>query len=166
LRLRRKESVDKKIILGALFLLIIQIIFFVFEFENSNIHNPQNQIQIGKITFKRDTVRKKSQSSISWEDSELEENVLAYDSILTLEGSSAKIELLNNTKITLHENTLIVIEPLPQGDEDPKDLFLERGFLQTQIKQKNLKLGSQNWIFEATPGSEITLKSLKDQKME
>lgn len=123
----------------------------------------QTHSTLGQVIKTHENVRRKHSDSIAWQDTEVNENLQAYDSILTLDQSSAQIKLLGDINITLHENTLIVIEPLEE--ENPKFNFKE-GMIASKIQQKSLKLGAKNWTIEAKPGTQLSLKSLIDDKLE
>jgi hypothetical protein len=158
--------VDRYLVTGAISLLIIEL-FVLFD-NNSWIHfsnkNNDSQNSIGKMLDVREKVRKKSQHSIAWEDSLPNDILKPYDSILTLESSSARLSLSKDIQLTLHENTLIVIEP--EEDLSQSSLSFEKGFLISKVKQKNLRLGTTEWTILAQPGTDLSLKSLNDKKLE
>lgn len=108
-------------------------------------------------------MRRKRSDSIAWQDTEPQQTLQAYDSILTLDQSSAKIKLHGDVQITLHENTLIVLEPL---ENDQPIVNFNDGLILSKIKQKSLKLGAKNWTIEAQPGTQLSLKSLAGEKLE
>ncbi len=159
---------DRHLIFGALALLILEITILAGDPSwLSHTHSKEKNTKpaLGRVIHVKEKVRKKNQDSIAWQNSHNNENLLAYDSLLTLKGSSAKIELINDVQITLHENTLIVIEPIEDKSETSK-MHFNKGFLESKIRQKNLKLGTDDWTIAAEPGTDLSIKSLENNQLE
>ena len=159
---------DRYLLTGAFALLILEVYVLFSDLNGLNIKDFQqknaNQY-VGQVIQTRESVRRKQNDSIAWQDTQVNQNLQAYDSILTLDQSSAQIKLHGDIQITLHENTLIVLEPL-EDEEDSPSINFNEGLILSKIKQKSLKLGARNWTIEAKPGTDLSLKSLNEDKLE
>ncbi len=71
--------------------------------------------RIGAITFKKKDARRKYQSQVIWEDLGRDSPVYNNDTIRTAELSEAVIKLTDGTKITIDENSMILLELSGQG---------------------------------------------------
>lgn len=166
--LYRLKRVDRYLLSGAFALLFLEIFILSNDLnwiKINDLDESHNQTVIGKVLHVQDKVRRKKQDSIAWHDSFIHQNLKAYDSILTLDQSSAEIKLQNDIHITLHENTLIVLEPLKNKNDDPR-LQFDKGMIVSRIKQRSIKFGSKFWNIKAEPGTDLSLKSLADNKLE
>ncbi|MCB0351750.1 MAG: FecR domain-containing protein, partial [Bdellovibrionales bacterium] len=161
---------DKKLITGALALLIIQIALLAFDVNfdlaGHDSREKSHAKDIGVVTIKKQNVKKRSQGSVVWEDSERGSRLKSNDSILTLENSSAQIELSNDIKIDLQENTLIVLEPQKDQNTDSFRIRFSRGHVRSQTSNQKLELKSETWDIAAAPGSTISLKGLEGDRLE
>jgi FecR protein len=162
---------DNKLISGAILLLILQAFLLIADvdlypqstenFTSSTQHSP-----IGVIINKRQDVKRRSQGSIVWEESSSADTLLSFDSLLTLDNSSAKIQLENDIEIDLHENTLIVIEPNEKQENGSLKVRFNRGNLLSKNKNKALQLGTSDWQISVTPGTGLSLKSVDNENVE
>lgn len=136
-----------------------------FEFQKTEELQKQS---LGNIEQLTNNVRRKLEHSFIWEESEKEESLYAYDSILTLENSTAKVKLDGDIQIKLYENTLIVIEPTLNTNKNDKSIHLKfsKGDLRSVLKNKELMLSSKNWNFKAQKGSDIAFRNLKGDELE
>jgi hypothetical protein len=158
--------VDKYLVSLAFFLLCLECGWLAEDLnlvdlpwlKTSYMSDPHDSL--GEIKFIKKNVRRKSNSSLVWEDTHDAQKVFAYDSVLTLDQSAAEINLHNSTVITLHENTLVSIEPLATNDpEGPVRLRFGRGALQAHLGREPASFGAGSWIVEAQPQSKITVRS-------
>lgn len=148
------------VLLGDLGLLPISL----FEFQK--VEWVRNEV-LGKIEYSTNSVKRKPQHSFVWEETETKEQLFQYDSVLTLENSSATVELEGDISIKLFENTLIVIEPAEKTNNDKNiHLHFAKGDLRSILKSKKLKLKSKDWQFTAEKGSDIAFRSLPNDQME
>jgi len=120
---------------------------------------------LGTITLVKRNVRKKSHSSLVWEDTKGAQNVFAYDSVLTLDQSAAEVSLNSGTSISLHENTLVSIEPPSQEDSrGPVRLHFRKGSINAALGRELATVDAGDWVVEAGAQSKITVRSKgKDQ---
>lgn len=125
------------------------------------------RIEVGSIENIGNHVRRKLEHSFIWEDSKEKEGLYSYDSILTLDNSTADIKLSGDINIKLYENTLIVIEP-PLKDLRDNSIHLKfaKGDLRSILKKRDLKLSSKNWSFNAKSGSDVSFRSLPGDQLE
>ncbi|MBC85914.1 MAG: hypothetical protein CL677_01955 [Bdellovibrionaceae bacterium] len=169
-----KLGMDKYLISGSLVLLLVQVFVLMTDLNllpaewglnKKSQHNTE--VIMGTIQSKHNNVRKKMNSSVYWEAGQEKDTLHAYDSILTLNNSSAQIILKNEVKLNLHENTLIVLEP----SEEKKNANLvlmqfNKGRLRATTGAQKLKFSNKSWTIEAAHGSELSLRSVDDEKVE
>jgi len=164
--------VDRYLLFGAFVLLILEITLFLGDlgvlpftpFEQQFIETEEQKV--GQIKKVNQNVRHKSKGSIIWKRSLPSDELYLFDSILTLNNSSAEISLYEDTQIQLDEETLIEISPLKE--DQPEHLYLKflRGTLISHNQSKNLTIQSGKWVLKARPGSEINMRALNKNKME
>ncbi|MCC7404080.1 MAG: hypothetical protein IT288_06735 [Bdellovibrionales bacterium] len=163
---------DRKLLIGALALLFIEITLLlgdlgVLPFDPLHLRpTPALTREIGRVVNVNQSVRRKVQGSLIWENSTADDQLYAFDSILTLTNSSAKVQLQGDVQLQLNENTLVVLEPLSQDRLDHLRLRFTRGTLRSRAGQKNLQLATGEWTLDAQAGSEISLRTLDDGKLE
>jgi hypothetical protein len=116
---------------------------------------------LGQITIVKKDVRKKSNSSLVWEDTRDSQKVFAFDSVLTLDQSATEVSLNSGSKITLHENTLVSIEPIGSSGKSggPVRLRFHRGTVKANMGREPASLDTGDWVVEAEPQSKITIRS-------
>lgn len=154
-------ALELAVLLGDLGLLP----YSIFQFQKEEIQNKQS---LGHISQLSNNVRRKLEHSFIWEESEKKQELYSYDSILTLENSTAKVKLDGDINIKLYENTLIVIEPQDDAQKSDSSIHLKfaKGDLRSILKQKQLKLSSKNWNFTANKGSDVSFRSLQGEDLE
>jgi hypothetical protein len=162
---------DRKLIVGALALLFIQIFLLVSDLDIYPGHeesgaSPAANHRIGWLVDKKQNVKRRVQGSVVWEDSEKSDTLLGNDSILTLENSSAQLELDNNVRINLHENTLVVLEPPGEEADESLRIRFSRGNLLAKNGGQKIRVGSGEWQLQALPGTDLSLKTLDNEKVE
>ena len=168
----RIDSVDRYLLSGALTLLILEVALLlgdlgILPFDPLHLH-PVTAItqKIGLVEQVNQNVRRKSQGSLIWQSSLPADQLYAFDSLLTLSNSSAKIKLDGDIQLQLSENTLVVLEPFEEGKTEHLRLKFARGTLRSQTGGKELKVVAGDWTLEAKAGSEISLRTLGLEKME
>ncbi len=102
-------------ILGALCVMIISFYFLHKEFT-SKIKKSGGEV-IGTITFKKKSASRKYSESVVWEEIATESPIYNYDSVRTLEYSSAVLSLKDGTRIELDEKTMLVVMLSAKGIE-------------------------------------------------
>src|SRR5262245_10421567 len=98
----------------------------------TKVNSVKTQTYIGEVVTARQYVRRRAFDSNIWEDSGSSEPLYENDSILTLNGSSAKLRLHSDINLELHENTLVVLETVPTNPDQPFRLKFSRGDIRTQ----------------------------------
>ena len=160
---------DRYLVSGALLLLILEVGILLNELDviqlTSTRYESQNQTPIGELTSSYKQVRRRSQKSLIWEDTQIQQSLFAFDSILTLKNSRAQVQLENNVKLKIYENTLVVLEPTSEKQGDRIRVNFRRGNLLSK-SQKSYTLGAGNWTIDAESGSELSLKSREEGKIE
>lgn len=162
---------DKWLLSGASLLLILECLFFLGDPILGNLgifeaNSKSTSTTIGKITYSFHNVKQKNHDSLVWQDSPADTPLYAYDSVLTLKNSSAKLKLQGDIQLDVRQNTLVVLEP-PKADTD-KNLLLRfsRGNLRGRTKNQSFRMGHGEWSFEATPGTDVSLRSLGEDNVE
>ena len=117
---------DRKLLWGASLLLVIEIIVLMADVDlirlpglSFNTSAPKSK-ELGRLTYRRSMVRKKSVDSLVWQETQNQDALYQHDRVLTLDQSEAQLELADDVKIHLYENTLVVIEPPEDNKEDGK----------------------------------------------
>ncbi len=115
---------------------------------------------VGKLTQTKRNVRRRIKDSIVWEESAPEDSVYNHDSILTLSQSSATLELGNLSRISLSENTLIMVElPDIQGDSRIR-LKFSKGDIKTRTTARKMQITTKSFTIDASEGAELNLRSV------
>lgn len=161
---------DRYLISGVIGLLIFQILFLlnnlgiIHLYENSSSSNFGNKQVIGKLVQKTSSVKRKGIDSIIWEDSDTHDPLYKLDSVLTLDHSTANLSLQGDVNLTIYENTLVVLEPLDETDDALRVRF-HRGQMRSR-NQQNYLISTGVWSFSAAKGSELSLRSLLNDRLE
>jgi len=166
--------VDKYLVSLALLLLCIECGWLAEDLHllnvpllNKTLAGSNRNGSLGELTLVKKNVRKKSNSSLVWEDTENSSQVFAYDSVLTLDQSTAEITLNSGTSITLHENTLVSIEPPSSRDgSGPVRLKFHRGSMNAHLGRDPASVDAGDWVVEAEPKSKISVRSTGSDKFE
>jgi hypothetical protein len=161
---------DRKLIAVTSLFLFLQVALLLTDWPLVSSSDKKNDTSsatpIGYVLETKQAVKRRSHNSVVWEDSGAAETLLSYDSLLTLENSSAELNLQGDVHLSIHENTLIVLEPPLADNPNLLRIRFSRGQLLTQNKNRALQLDTQEWSLEAKPGSAISLKSLNGDKVE
>lgn len=122
---------------------------------------------LGKILKSRSQVRKKAQDSLIWEETKTEQNLFAYDSVLTLNQSTAEITLQGDSRISMNENTLVVIEPPRNGEADgPLRLRFKKGNLQARSGRSPQSIETEEYVVEASRDTKMNIRTTDDDKIQ
>lgn len=165
---------DRKLLLTAITFLILEVFILLgdlgivpwqlFQFDS---HNSIQRKKIGEVISIHQNVRRKFEDAILWEGSSSSDDLYSYDSILTLSNSSAKLKLEGDIQLELHENTLVVLQPVDDESNDSSiRLGFNKGNMRSQARKKGLKLITKDWKLEAEKGSDISLRALSGDKLE
>lgn len=163
---------DRKLIIIAILAFLIEATYLAFDLEwlhwpSSRLASEnRNEHPLGEIEYVHSDVRRRGFESAFWEDSSSRDHLFANDSILTLKGSAAQLKLAGDVHLNLHENTLIVIEPLSESEDQTFRLHFEKGDLRSHTANRNVALKSGEWVITAQSGSDISLRSVEGQNLE
>ncbi len=125
--------------------------------DSSVAHQGQS---LGMVKQTKHKVRTRPNSSLVWEETLNTQNLYAYDSVLTLDESSADLSLRGDSLITLNENTLVTIEPTDNADEKkPIRIRFKQGTLRANFSREPQSIQSGEWVVEATANTKFTLRS-------
>jgi hypothetical protein len=132
--------------------------------------NEDGEILLGKITLTKKEVRLRSTSSLVWEETQSTQKLFAYDSVLTLDQSGAELDLKGSAHVTLHENTLVTIEPPFEKSENvgspkkdgPVRLHFKHGTMLASSGREPQSVDTGDYVIEAQSNSKITVRSRGD----
>jgi len=130
----------------------VLIAALIYSFESERFSKHSGPI-LGSITLKNRDVEARHKDSLSFEKGYIHQDVLAYDSILTLDQSKAEVTLYTGDVISVDENSLVVIEP-PAGPSSPIRVIPKKGSYKVFLK-KGHTIDTGNRIL--APESESTL---------
>ncbi|MCR8648200.1 FecR family protein [Leptospira interrogans] len=150
-----------------LFLLIFNIVLFtgVFIYDYTRYGYQGSQKVIGTILYKSNTTRRKYDSEVVWKEIEVGNSVQNRDTIVTSEGSQAKIRLLDGSEIMIAENSMIFIDYL----DNRANLEISAGGLQVTRKSDNkentssLGIRSGDGVLKLVEGV-VNVEKKKDQR--
>src|SRR6185437_5743031 len=100
---------DRKLIWVTSALLVLQISLLLADWpplatgDGAKSYAPATPI--GYVLETKQTVKRRARNAVVWEDSGADETLLSYDSLLTLENSSAELNLQGDVHLSIHENT-------------------------------------------------------------
>lgn len=163
---------DRYLLSGATTLLILEVALLlgdlgIIPLDPLHLNSLSiNQQKIGSILQINQNVRRKTKGSLIWEDSVPKDQLYSFDSLLTLSNSSAKIELNEDIQLQLHENTLVVLEPIEAGKDEHLRLKFARGTMRSRTRDQKIDFQAGELVIEAGAGSDINLRSVGDEKIE
>lgn len=129
--------------------------------SRSSIEKP-----IGVLSHTKRNVRRRVQDSIIWEESAAKDSIYNHDSILTLSQSTALLELDNQSKISLSENTLILVElPDEQGDSRIR-LKFSKGDIKTRALARKMEISTKSFTIDAAEDTDLNLRSVGEETVE
>ncbi len=160
---------DRYLLSGSLFLLALEVCVLLSDFGVIDLHHFENKSSkeklVGFLDQTHEDVRRKAMASPFWENSQTQDPLYSFDSVLTLKNSSAHIELINHTHLEIFENTLVVIEPIENDPQKRMRLHLRDGHIRSQSKE-DLSLISQNWSLDVSAESDLSLRLLTDHQLQ
>lgn len=163
---------DRQLILTTIFLILLQMALL---FSNTywwpgegwlNNESKSEHSEIGTVVQSENKVKRRNQGSVVWEDAVPSDVLISYDSVMTLNDSSADIELNNQVKVQLHENTLVVLEPDESADSEVMRLRFSKGTLQSKTDSESMEIFSDEWQMKVEPGTELSLKGIDGKNVE
>lgn len=163
---------DRYLIAGAVLLLTLEITYLITDLGSGNAKLARTGLaaasstQIGEMKRTENQVRRRNQSSLVWDESQSKDTLFEFDSILTLKDSTAQIHLQGGTVLNLDENTLVVLEPSPQGKSGSLRIRFSKGTLRSKNPGQRLALAAETWTLDATQGSELSLVGLDSGEFE
>lgn len=163
---------DRYLLSGATTLLILEVALLlgdlgIIPIDPLHLNSLSiSQQKIGSILQINQNVRRKTKGSLIWEDSVPKDHLYSFDSLLTLSNSSAKIEINKDIQLQLHENTLVVLEPIERGKDEHLRLKFARGTMRSRTRDQKIDFQAGELIIEAGAGSDINLRSVGDEKIE
>ncbi|MBM9576554.1 FecR domain-containing protein [Leptospira sp. 201903070] len=171
-----------------LVLLVFNIVLFtsIFLYDYTQYGYKGNQKVIGTILYKSNTIQRKFDSEVVWKDIDAGNSIQNRDTILTTEGSQAKLKLLDGTEILIAENSMIFIDYLdnranleisvgglqvtrrPENKENPSSLGIRSGDgvlklvegivnVEKKKNQKNLEYAVLSGSIKADPSNPVLL---------
>ncbi len=164
-----RKSRDRKIIAFLVVAVIVELFLLlahsgVIQFGSST--SNSDGLRAGVIAKTHNYLRRRSLNSLVWENSNRDEVVNYYDSVLTLKESTAVLKLDNNTEVELSENTLITIDPPEEGHDGEIRLRFVRGNMAARNPFSASKIASDEWTVELKKGSEVELREVGDKGVE
>lgn len=163
---------EKKLLYSAIVLFLIELTIFSADlgflpisiFQSEEVKS--NQPVIGHVERTRETVRKKSQNSIFWQSTNDKDTLNAFDSVLTLENSSAQLQLENDIQLNLNGNTLVVLEPIEKQGHKRFRIQFQKGNLRSRSKNQDFSMSANDWILEAGKGTDVSVTNLSDNDIQ
>lgn len=164
---------DRRILFFAAIILFFQLIWLAAELEFiqipwfSNSRQKSESPVVGKITAVYKNARQRASSEIIWHDGQNNEDIRAYDALLTLQDSAMKIKLNNGSELSLSENTLVFIEPLEGKNHDERiRIRFAHGSMRSHQGKSDKDFTTQSWEITADATADIQIKALESGKVE
>lgn len=161
---------DRLLVSGALLLLILEIgaLFMGLDDAPEWMRSDRGAFSaksIGHLSRTENQVRRRARNSLVWNESQKTEVVFEYDSVLTLAGSAAQIQLQDQTRLNLDENTLVVLEPNKDRESGSLRIRFSHGSLRSKSGETHLSIDGGSFTLAADKGSELSLVSLNDGRV-
>ena len=154
---RGLQSIERKLIYISL--VGIAFCLYLLQFYNfSNLNSAKLEREIGVISEAQSDIRIKNYAQSLWQSAKSNQKVREGDKIYTGEKSFAMIDLKNESKIELKENSLVEFKKL----NNMNIADLEEGEYRVAVV-KNLKLAVKGQIANIEGQSEIILKVAKNK---
>lgn len=160
---------DKYLITLAILLLFGEGVWLLHDLEiiqtphyfSQNLKSNSNAM--GRVATTKRVVKKRNSDSLVWEDARESDNLFAYDSVITMDHSAAELNLADETKITLQENTLVSIEP-SQNLDQPNALLLhfKKGAFRAVASVSGSQVETGEWTLAVSPKSQIAVHTTGD----
>ncbi len=163
---------DRFLIAGAALLLVFEVAFLVTGLDESSSRSnsfTRSETTIGTLVAKKNSVHRRGTNTLIWDETQASDPLYAYDSVLTLSGSSANLILNGETKLDLDQDTLVVLEPSGQTSDGRLKIRFARGSMRTKnasdplvITGDDLKAALQ---ISTEPGTALHLAGLDDGRL-
>ncbi len=160
---------DKYLVSLAILLFLAESVWLSHDINSTSTNSQSHSLgkSLGKIENFKSQVRKRSQDSLIWENTQIEQPLFAYDSVLTMSQSTADISLQGGSGISMNENTLLTIEPpLPGEANGPLRLRFKKGNIRTIAGREPQSLSAGEYIISAGRDSQVNLRSSGEDKIE
>lgn len=122
--------------------------------------------EAGYVVAVNNDLKKREMDSLIWEETEKNDVLRYYDSVLTLKQSSATLYLKEQTEVHLSENTLVTIEPMDDTSANQIRLKFNKGDLRARNPKLNTIIEAPTFTLNLTEGSEVQLRQTDDKKYE
>lgn len=161
---------DRKIIAILSLALISQVLLLMWHLGwlgdlNRLSENKSRGVYAGQVEKKENQIKKRTSDGLVWEDTEVQEPLYFYDSILTLSQSSAILKLENGTQIHLSENTLVTLEPPSTQNSNEIRIRFDKGLIRARNPFDSTQIANKTVTLTVTPDSEVQIGSRNSEHM-
>ncbi|MGE3975619.1 MAG: hypothetical protein AB7F59_13920 [Bdellovibrionales bacterium] len=163
---------EKRLIVSIILILIGEVVWLLADMKIISISGiTQESVAvsrqlIGEVEDRHYSLKRRYLNSLVWEDTKKAEPLYLYDSVLTLERSSAVLKLHGNTQLKLSENTLVVLEPSTRDGVDQLKIRFSRGDVRSRNPDKSVAVAALTWTVEIQQGSEVQLRTKDEKQLE
>ncbi|MCM2283081.1 MAG: hypothetical protein NDI61_14660, partial [Bdellovibrionaceae bacterium] len=181
---------DRYLVAGAVCLLLLEIFILAADFGDVALDSSRapwaTGQRIGDLKRAENEVRRRGRSSLVWDESQTQDALFAYDSVLTLKDSTAQIRLrapsdphasgqtnaqitpqeTQDTILNLDENTLVVLEPTEESQSGSLRLRFSRGAFRARNPSQAMNIETRSFSLDAKPGTELSLVGLENGNFE
>ncbi|MBX3021595.1 MAG: hypothetical protein KF799_07955 [Bdellovibrionales bacterium] len=158
----RSKFSESKIIAGLIGLLAIEAALLLLHlgiFTFDGMRTTSGEAVAGQIVKSHNQLRRRGINSLVWEKSTNDEVVYFHDSILTLAQSTATLRI-QQTEISLSENTLVTIEPQHEREHGEIRLKFVKGNLQARNPYQATRIDGEAWTVDVHQGSEVEFRQV------
>lgn len=159
---------DRFLIAGAALLLVLEVAFLVTDFDESSTRSnsfTRQERSIGKLVTKTNVVQRRGANTLIWDETQALDPLYAFDSVLTLTGSSARLELEGETVLALDQDTLVVLEPSGESSDGRLKIRFQKGTMRTRNARQPLEISGEETRISTEPGSSLHLANLDDGRL-
>jgi PAS domain-containing protein len=140
---------------------VIQLPFSIF---GDQVGRSSDEKPIAKLIRQDNDVRRRSQHGIAWQSLNQGTPLYANDSVLTLSGSGAVVEVGSSGRVELGENTLIVLEKSRSDASGEIRLRFKRGRIAGRESSGSVTSGEWNLSFREDTKFEI--RAVGEERLE
>jgi hypothetical protein len=165
-------GLEKRLLFIATLLLICEVLWLAADMNIIYISGITKESAvnsrelIGQVEERQFSLKRRYQNSIVWEDTKKDEPLYLFDSVLTLDRSSATLKLHGNTQLKLSENTLVFLEPSSKSGVDQLKIRFSRGDVRSRNPDRDVAVESDTWTVEINKGSEVNLRTKNSKSLE
>ncbi|MEE3080295.1 MAG: FecR domain-containing protein [Bdellovibrionota bacterium] len=142
-------------------LLIVVGAWNLINFED-HLESIENLKAIAKINRITDNPQRRISGTLAWGQVKNKDEIYRGDEILTDENSKAEVEFLNNTKLTIPENSLVKIDV----DDDTFNIDVIKGIVDLDVKKANqkivLKTKTKEYVINTKQKTKLSIQSNGD----